>query len=263
MDTWRLLPLETNNAFMNMAIDEAILTARQNNRVPNTLRLYRWQPSAVSIGKNQNPHNELYVENCREMGIDIVRRVSGGGTVFHSAKDEVTYSVTAQTASIAKDIPTMYQRIYTAITDALRLMGIPADFNTGDARNCPNLTVNGKKISGSAQTIRKGTVLQHGTLLLDVDLKRMFTLLRVPWAKSCIQVAAIAKNKITSVKETLGHIVSPETASNALVEGFKNAFGTQFTTGKLVPFELKLSEQLCNEKYITDEWNFNGKSPLS
>ncbi|HLE75874.1 MAG TPA: lipoate--protein ligase family protein, partial [Candidatus Bathyarchaeia archaeon] len=76
-----------------MAIDEAILTARISNKAPNTLRLYRWQPSAVSIGKNQNPQNELYVDNCRKMGIDIVRRISGGGTVFHSAEDEVTYSV--------------------------------------------------------------------------------------------------------------------------------------------------------------------------
>jgi lipoate-protein ligase A len=55
MQTWRLLKLETHNAFMNMAVDEAILTARTLDRVPNTLRLYKWKPSAVSVGKNQNP----------------------------------------------------------------------------------------------------------------------------------------------------------------------------------------------------------------
>lgn len=262
MSLWRLLPLETHNAFMNMAIDEAILTAHISNQVPNTFRLYRWQPSAVSIGRNQNPQNELYVDNCQKMGADIVRRISGGGTVFHSAVDEVTYSVTAQTASIAKDIPAMYQRIYSAITDALRLLGVTADYTTGDAKNCPNLTVNGKKISGSAQTIRKGTVLQHGTLLLDVDLKKMFTLLRVPWSSSCLQVVAVAKDKITSVKETLGHVVSPATASNALIEGFKNTFGAQLTLGELTPFELELANRLCKEKYATDNWNFNGKSTL-
>ena len=65
MDTWRLLPLETNNAFMNMAIDEAILNARISGEVPNTLRFYRWQPSAVSIGKNQNPENEIYLDVCK------------------------------------------------------------------------------------------------------------------------------------------------------------------------------------------------------
>jgi len=264
MDTWRLLPLETHNAFINMAIDEAILTARETNRVPNTLRLYRWHPSAVSIGKNQNPQNELYVDNCRKMGIDIVRRISGGGTVFHSATDEVTYSVIAQTSNIGKDIPATYQHIYAAITDALRLLGIPADYNTGDAKNCPNLTVNGKKISGSAQTIHKNnTLLQHGTLLLDVNFTEMFTLLRVPWANNCMQVTAVAKRKITSVKDTLRHNVSPETASNALIAGFQNAFSIRLATGELTPFELELAETLYKGKYATDEWNFNGKNPLN
>jgi lipoate-protein ligase A len=263
MDTWRLIPLETHNAFMNMAIDEAILTARIANRVPNTLRLYRWQPSAVSIGKNQNPQNELYVDNCRKMGIDIVRRISGGGTVFHSATNEVTYSVIAQTSSIGKDIPAMYQHIYAAITDALRLLGIPADYNTGNTKNCPNLTVNNKKISGSAQTIRKGTILQHGTLLLNVNFTEMFTLLRVPWANNCMQVATVAKNKITSVHETLKHNVQPETASNAIINGFRNAFSINLAPSELTPYEQELAEQLCKEKYATDNWNFSGKTTLN
>jgi lipoate-protein ligase A len=262
METWRLIPLATHNAFMNMAIDEAILTARISNKVPNTLRLYRWQPSAVSIGKNQNPESELYVDNCRKMGIDIVRRISGGGTVFHSADDEVTYSVTAKTANIDKDIPAAYQRIYAAITDALRLLGIPADYNTGDQKNCPNLTVNGKKISGSAQAHKSGIVLQHGTVLLNVDLELMFTLLRVPWAKTCMQVIQVAKNKITSIKAELGHSVSAETASNALSVGFKNAFGIQLANCELTSLERELAEELCREKYATDDWNFHGKSAL-
>jgi len=141
--------------------------------------------------------------------------------VFHSDEGEVTYSVIARTASIGIDIPATYQRISAAVTDALRLLGIPADYNTGDVKNCPNLTINNKKISGSAQTIRKGVVLQHGTLLLNVDFEKMFTLLRVPWATSCLQVVDIAKRKITSINEKLGHAVSSETASNALIAGFK------------------------------------------
>src|SRR5208283_3711959 len=97
MDTWRLLPLQTDNAFVNMAIDEAILTARIAGQVPNTLRFYRWQPSAVSIGKNQNPEAEVYLDACTQLGVDMVRRVSGGGTVYHDYDGEVTYSVTAKT----------------------------------------------------------------------------------------------------------------------------------------------------------------------
>src|SRR5574342_157224 len=106
MDTWRLLPLQTNNAFMNMAIDEAILNSRVAGEVPNTLRFYRWQPSAVSIGKNQNPENEVFLDNCKNLGVDVVRRISGGGTVYHDYEGEVTYSVIAKTTDMGtSDIP--------------------------------------------------------------------------------------------------------------------------------------------------------------
>jgi lipoyltransferase/lipoate-protein ligase len=259
MDTWRLIPLETHNAFMNMAIDEAILTARVANRVPNTLRLYRWQPSAVSIGKNQNPQEELYLDNCRKMGIDIARRISGGGTVFHSATGEVTYSITAKTANVGKDIPAVYQRIYEAITDALRLLGIAADYNTGSTKNCPNLTVNGKKISGSAQTIRKGTVLQHGTLLLNIDLPKMFQLLRIKTATPT-QAAQIATRKITSIQNELGHPITPETAANALTQGFHTILKIQLKPNTLTSYEQELTQKLYKQKYTTNNWNQNGKT---
>lgn len=263
MGAWRLLKLETHNAFMNMAIDEAILRARIAERVPNTLRFYRWKPSAVSIGKFQKPENEVYLDNCRRLGVDVVRRISGGGTVYHDAEDEVTYSLIAKTEDLGvTDIAAVYARVYAGIADALRILGITADFNEGDAKNCPNLTVKGKKISGSAQAHKSGIVLQHGTLLLSVDLERMFTVLRVPWAKTCMEVVGVAKNKITSVKEELGHAVSAETANSALSVGFKNAFGIQLTEGELTPFERELAEELCREKYATDDWNFYGKSVL-
>jgi len=263
MGAWRLLKLETHNAFMNMAIDEAILRARIAERVPNTLRFYRWKPSAVSIGKFQKPENEVYLDNCRRLGVDVVRRISGGGTVYHDAEDEVTYSLIAKTEDLGvTDIAAVYARVYAGIADALRILGITADFNEGDAKNCPNLTVKGKKISGSAQAHKSGIVLQHGTLLLSVDLERMFTVLCVPWAKTCMEVVGVAKNKITSVKEELGHVVSAETANNALSVGFKNAFGIQLTEGELTPFERELAEELCREKYATDDWNFYGKSVL-
>ena len=259
MDTWRLLPLQTNNAFMNMAIDEAILTARIAGKVPNTLRFYRWQPSAVSIGKNQNPENEVYLDACKRLGVDVVRRISGGGTVYHDFEGEVTYSVTAKTSDLGTaDITSVYTQIYEAITDALRLLGIPADFSSGDQKNCPNLTVNGKKISGSSQTITRGIVLQHGTLLRSVDLPKMFTLLKLKNA-SCTQAADIAKRKITSIQNELCHPVMPETVANALAQGFKAILKIQLREGELTPFEVELAQKLYKEKYSKAEWNLNGK----
>jgi lipoyltransferase/lipoate-protein ligase len=264
MQTLRLLGLETRDAAMNMAVDEAILTARTIDRVPNTLRLYRWKPSAVSIGRNQNPKVEVQLENCRRLDVDVVRRISGGGTVYHDGRDEVTYSIVARTGDLGvRDIATVYQKVYAGVHDALRLMGVTADFNEGDAKNCPNLTVKGRKISGSSQANKRDTVLQHGTLLLDVDLEKMFTLLRVPWAKTTSEVVAVAEKRITSLRQELGHGVSAETAANALASGFKNALGVQLEPGKLTAFEADLAEKLCCDKYATKDWNFQGKSILN
>jgi lipoate-protein ligase A len=260
MDTWRLIPLEVHDAFMNMAIDEAILQSRMENLVPNTIRFYQWQPSAVSVGKNQNPDDTVYVESCRKLGVDVVRRSSGGGTVFHDQTGEVTYSVTAQTRDLdAADITAVYTSIYAAITDALRLLGIPADFSAGNQKNCPNLTVNARKISGSAQTVKRKIVQQHGTLLLNANLPLMFQLLRIKGVDNCSLATQIAQRKITSVQNELGHAVTPETAVNALTQGFKAILKINLKPTQLTLYEQALANKLCNSKYATDDWNQNGK----
>lgn len=259
MDTWRLLPIETNNAYMNMAVDEAILTARIASKIPNTLRIYRWHPSAVSIGKNQNPESEVYLDACKQIGVDVVRRISGGGTVYHDYDGEVTYGLIAKTETLGtSDITAVYAKVYEAIKDALRLLGITADFSTGDAKNCPNMTVDGKKISGSSQIITHGVVLQHGTLLRSVDLPKMFQLLKLKNV-TCTQAADIAQHKITSIQNELGHAGSPETIANALTQGFKAMLKIQLEPGKLTPNEMELANKLYKEKYITEKWNFEGK----
>jgi lipoate-protein ligase A len=260
MNTWRLLSLETSNAPMNMAIDEAILNSRIAEEVPNTLRFYRWRPSAVSVGRNQTIDSEVYLDSAKQLGVDVVRRISGGGAVYHDFEGEVTYCIVAKVSDLGTvDVPTVYYKIYEAITDALRLLGVPADFSGGDAKNCPNLSVNGKKISGSSQTISRGVVLQHGTILRSVDLAKMFQLLKLKGA-SCSQAADIAKRKITSVQTELGHRISPDTVANALAQGFKAILKVQLQESSLTEKEKELANRLCKEKYAAKEWTFSGKS---
>ena len=259
MTVWRLLKLETHDAFMNMAIDEAVLTARIKNLVPNTLRFYRWKPSAVSIGRFQNIQNEVLLDNCKEHGVSVVRRITGGGTVYHDEENEITYSVVAEKSELeATDITSVYAKIYAGLTEALKILGIKADFNLGDAKHCPNITVNRRKISGSAQCHKAGVVLQHGTLLVGVDLKKMFNFLRVPWAKTCMEVVSVAERKITSVRDELGRNVSIKDVYQALIEGFQKALNIQLVTGELTSYETELAEKLRDEKYATESWNFEG-----
>ncbi|MGD0979827.1 MAG: biotin/lipoate A/B protein ligase family protein [Candidatus Bathyarchaeia archaeon] len=253
--------LETHDAFMNMAIDEAILTARIEGHMTDTLRFFRWKPSAVSVGKFQEVQKEVQVENCKQGGIDVVRRITGGGTVYHDAEDEITYSVVASKESLkADDIADVYERIYTGLTRALGILGVTADFNEGSVKACPNLTVKGRKISGSAQCHKRGVLLQHGTILVNVNLEKMFTYLRVPWAESCMQVVSVARRKHTSLYDELGKHVSPAELIHALKEGFEQALNIRIVSGELTPRERELAERLCEQKYATSDWNFHLRS---
>jgi len=261
MTIWRLLRLETNNAFANMAIDEAIVTARIKGSVPNTLRFYCWNPSAVSIGRFQEVSNEVHVENCRSHDVDIVRRITGGGTVYHDFNGEITYSVIVKEEDLGtQDVVIAYNTISNGLIEAAKILGVKADFNPGDPRNCPNIAIDRKKISGSAQFHKGRVLLQHGTLLLDVDLTKMFTFLKVPWAKTITDVICVAKERITSLKHELASNISVEEAYQALIKGFKKTFNIQFKEEEtLTAYERKLAEKLRREKYTTEKWNLEGK----
>jgi lipoate-protein ligase A len=261
MSDWRLLECGTNDAFMNMATDEAILRARINDEVPNTIRFYRWNPSAVSIGKFQDVENEVQLDNCRKCGVDVVRRITGGGTVYHDAQEELTYSVIAEKEDLrARDITQVYARIYAGLAEALKTLGVTADFSEGNAKTCPNLTVNGKKISGSAQCHKSGVVLQHGTLLVKVDLERMFELLRVPWAKTRVEVIEVARRRITSITDELKRDISMNELESVLVDGFQKALGTVLKGGDMTGRELELAKTLFEVKFTTSDWNYLGRS---
>ncbi|MCL1970673.1 MAG: lipoate--protein ligase family protein [Candidatus Bathyarchaeota archaeon] len=262
MDTWRLLPFGVYSAAWNMAVDEAVLQTCIAEKAPNTLRLYRWSPSAVSIGRNEKLDDRVYLQRVRQLEVDIVRRCSGGGTVYHDYEGEITYSIAAKASDLGRegDAVSVYCKIYDAIADALRLLGVSADFNNGDAKCCPNLTVGGKKISGSSQALSRGYVLQHGTLLREVNLEKMFQLLKVK-DLSCKEAVEVGREKITSITGELGHKVSFDTVYNALKQGFKAILKIQLQEATLTSFEEELANRLYREKYSTREWTYSsGKS---
>jgi len=263
MTAWRRLKLEVNDAFTNMAIDEAIVTARIEGLAPNTLRFYQWKPSAVSVGRFQTVSNEVHVENCQRLGVDIVRRITGGGTVYHDGEGEVTYSVVAKEEDFGTtDVVQAYNTICNGLIEAAKILGVNADFNPGDPKNCPNIAVQGKKISGSAQFHKGGVLLQHGTFLLEADLEKMFTFLRVPWAKTITDVVCVAQERLTSIKNELGKKVSTQEAYRALVKGFERSLNLQLREETLTTHERNMTEKLREDKYSTEGWNLEGRYAL-
>jgi lipoate-protein ligase A len=265
MDNWRLIKPQTADAYTNMAIDEAIMKARIENKVPNTLRFYLWMPSAVSIGRFQNLSDEIQVENCKKRGVDIVRRITGGGAVYHDSEGEITYSIVTTTKDLGcKKLDTLcaYQKICSGLNEAVKILGAKADYHPSDPKRCPNLTISGKKISGNAQLSKKGILLQHGTFLLDIDHNKMFTFLRVPWAKTLNDVLKVSKRKLTSARQEFNSNFSKKEAYQALVKGFEIALNVHFFEEPLTKFEQKLTEKYRKERFVTEDWILFGKASI-
>lgn len=260
MSAWRLLKLGVNDAFTNMAIDEAIMKARIKGTVPNTIRFYQWKPSAVTIGRFQNIFQATHIENCKKQRVDVVRRITGGGAIYHDRDGEITYSVVANEKDLGStDVVVAYHLICNGLIEAAKILNVKADFNHGDPKHCPNIAIGKRKISGSAQSHKKGVLLQHGSFLLDIDLKKMFTFLKVPWAKSLEDVLNIARERLTSIKHELNSTVSKDNVYHALVTGFQKALHIQLVEGELTSYEVSLAEKLRREKFTVDEWNLTGK----
>jgi len=253
-DVWRLVGLDVYDCYMNMAIDEAILRRMSAGLASNTLRFYRWKPSAVSIGYFQTVEQEVNLEHCRKFGIDVVRRITGGGAVFHAFDGELTYSliVRRDEGRVPNDISESYEVICGGIVTGLRRLGVEAEF-----KPINDIIVNGRKISGSAQTRRRGVVLQHGTVLLKVDVRTMFSALKVSGEKISDKMIKSVEERVTSLSGELGRDVGFDEVFEALKYGFGKALGVEFLESKLDEEELKLASDIRDEKYKTKWWNFS------
>jgi lipoate-protein ligase A len=251
IEEWRLIELTTNDAYMNMAIDEAILTMIQKGKSQNTIRFYRWNPSTVSIGYFQSLIDEVNVEACKKFNVDIVRRITGGGAVYHDYNGEVTYSVivSRENPKIPEDILNSYNVLCNGIVLGLRKLNLNPAF-----KPINDIIVNGKKISGNAQTRKLNAVLQHGTILIDVDVEKMFNLLKVSDEKIKDKMISSVKERVTSIKKELGREVNFSEVAEALKEGFEEALNIKLSPGKLTEEEKALAEKLKIEKYSSKEW---------
>ncbi len=239
-----------HDAFTNMAIDEAIMKNCTKLGKP-TIRFYGWKPSAISIGYFQSLEEEVDLRKCNELGIDFVRRITGGGAVFHDC--ELTYSFVCSEDSniVPKNILESYQKICNGLISGFKELELDAKFVPLN-----DIVVNGKKISGNAQTRREKIVLQHGTILLKVDVEKMFSLLKVPDEKIRDKLITDVKQRVTSVENEFGKELSFEDCATAMKLGFQKAFNANLVKGELSQEELKLAEQIKKEQFSKKEWNF-------
>lgn len=242
---FRLLDTGAKSAAMNMAIDEAILLSKTP-----TLRFFAWEPPAVTIGYFQGIEQEVDLKKCAQEGVDVVRRLTGGGAVFH--ENELTYSfILPEDSFVSRDILDSYGQICWFIVEGLRRLGLEAEFKPVN-----DIIVNGKKISGNAQTRKGGMILQHGTILLDVDVTKMFSLLKVPNEKIRDKMIAAVEERVTSVSKELGRDVGFKEVQAALIHAFKEDSHMRGLDQETLSLqELEKAQELVG-KYSSKEWNF-------
>jgi len=250
-EKWRLLKTENNSAFTNMAMDKAVLVASSKGLVPPTVRFYTWSPPAISIGYFQSLNDEVDVDACKNLGVQYVRRITGGGAVFH--EKELTYSIVIPESNpkVPKNVLESYRRICGAIIKGLKHLWIESKYVPIN-----DIVVNNKKISGSAQTRKLKTVLQHGTVLIDVDVDKMFSLLKVPNEKIKDKLISDVKQRVTSIKHVSGNDVSFNEVADAMKNGFEEEFKIELVDGSLSKEEINLTKKFEKECFSTSEWNF-------
>ena len=235
---------------LNMGIDEALIASVSRGLSPPTLRIYTWSPPCVTVGYFQSLEAEVDIEACRAAGVDTVRRLTGGGAVYHDA--EITYSIVLPIGhSLApEDILESYRLICAGLVQGLDRLGIKAAFEPIN-----DIATGGKKISGNAQTRRSGCLLQHGTVLLDLNPERMFSLLKVPAEKLKGKLIEDVRARVTCLRAILGRSVSFQEAADALRSGFARAWGAEFIEAPLSELEEVEARRLAAERFSKPEWN--------
>ncbi len=238
MIKWRLFDTGANIGAYNMAVDEELLARAQAGEKTPVLRFYTWNPLTVSIGRFQKIEEAVNAEACKQRGIDIVRRITGGRAVLHN--QELTYSIIARSGNplFPSSVLGTYKVIATGLLQGLKNLGIPAEMVARSNRHATlvkkdakdpacfsspswyEILVRGKKIIGSAQRRLAGAFLQHGSILLDYD----------PALEAEVILGGCANDVVTSITRELGRSVPLEEVKQSFVKGFSEAMGIEFTT---------------------------------
>lgn len=247
-ETWRLLNTGPRSAAENMALDRVILDARVAGRVPNTLRFLRFSPSAVLVGHHQALEQEARVDYCRSKGIDLNRRLTGGGTIFFDPS-QIGWELVARVEDVGSPrMDELTATICEAAATGLRALGIDAEFRP---RN--DIEVEGRKISGTGGTIEDGVFLYQGTVLTDFDIESMLLALRIPTEKLTQRGLETARDRVTCLRDLLDPMPTAAEVEAALAKSFGEALGVRFEPGELTAWE---SERLAEAlpEFHDPEW---------
>jgi lipoate-protein ligase A len=246
-DMWRLVDSDLVPPSESVALDEAILAAHIEGLVPNTLHFYRRSRPTISVGYFQRISESLDLEECRRRDVAIVRRKSGGSSIY-TDQGQIIYGLVVHDRDVPRDRAESFRMICSALASALSSFGVDARY-----RPMNDVEVCGRKVSGNAQLRRKGSVLQHGTIIVDADPGAMDAVLRVDQEKSHDLVRP--SKRVDSMSNLIGKPLSMEIVKAKIVEQMEKAFGVVIKRGALTQWELAHAARLVEQRYSNPDWN--------
>lgn len=273
-EIWRFIDSGRQDPAFNMALDEELLYWHSENKIPPTIRFYGWNPPTLSVGYFQNIEKEINLDAVKKHGLGFVRRPTGGRGVLHD--QELTYSVivSEEHPEMPKTVTEAYRVISEGILEGFRELGLDAYFAIPrtekekqslknprssvcfDAPSWYELVVEGRKVAGSAQTRQKGVILQHGSILLDLDEDKLFDLFIYKNDRLRERMQRNFKQKAVAINELAKEKITIEEASKAFKKGFEKGLNIHLEPYELTEEETEFVADLARTKYAADEWNY-------
>ena len=272
-ETWNFINTGSKDPYYNMAMDEALLNFVSRGEIDPVIRFYTWNPATLSIGYFQRLQKEIDIDKVKEKGYGLVRRQTGGRGVLHDK--ELTYSVIVPEShpNMPSTVTEAYKIISQGLLEGFKNLGFETYFAIPrskeerdklkqprssvcfDAPSWYELVVEGRKIAGSAQTRQKGVILQHGSILQDIDIDDLFDMfkfknerLKAKMKENFVQ-KAVAINDISNQHITLNEM------ENAFEAGFKKGLNIDFKPLELTEKQLEEVQEL-EDKYRSEAWMY-------
>jgi lipoate---protein ligase len=249
LSRWRLLDTGSRSAAENMALDEVLLVVRSLGLSPNTVRFLQFSPACVLVGYHQIVAQEIRSSFCREHGIDINRRITGGGALFWDT-NQLGWEIIGNRdyPGLEPGLERLYAQLGGIVAHALRALGVKAAFRP---RN--DIEVRGRKISGTGGTELGSAFLFQGTLLNDFDVDTMLRALRIPTEKLQRKEIESLRERVTCLKWELRKVPPLDAVKKSISRCFARELGMELEEGGLLPVE----EQLLAERlphFGSAEW---------
>ncbi|WP_059747273.1 biotin/lipoate A/B protein ligase family protein [Staphylococcus haemolyticus] len=270
-ETWNFINTGSHDPYYNMAMDEALLNFVSRGEIDPVVRFYTWNPATLSVGYFQRLKKEIDIDKVNEKGFGLVRRQTGGRGVLHDK--ELTYSVivSEEHPNMPSTVTEAYRVISEGLLEGFKLLGFEAYFAIPrskeereklkqprsavcfDAPSWYELVVEGRKIAGSAQTRQKGVILQHGSLLQDVNVDELFDMFIFKNDRLKDKMKKAFVDKAVAINDIADRHISIEEMEKAFEEGFKKGLNIEFKPLTLSDQQIKEVKEL-EEKYRSDEW---------